>query len=91
MLRSNTVGPHIVKVDAKLLNALKVETTYKANLPGSPNLWNGSLWAEEMVKWKDQNLYFRFTLTTDTGYTKVGADVPVRIQDDEYWRQHNIR
>ncbi|MFC0393310.1 PKD domain-containing protein [Paenibacillus mendelii] len=91
MLRGNTVGDHVVRVDAYMLDSNKAATSYSSNLPGSPDVWNGSMWSKEMIDWDDQDLYFKFVLTTDTGYKKESALVKVRIVDDEYWRQHTIK
>ncbi|PLT43517.1 hypothetical protein B8V81_5057 [Paenibacillus pasadenensis] len=91
MLRANTVGPNIVKVDAQMFNKDMVATTFQTNMPGAPDIWNGSIWDKEMIKWNDQYLYFVFTLTTNTGYTKQSQPVRIYLKDDAYWRQHNIK
>jgi PKD repeat protein len=90
ILAANTVGDNIVKVDAYLLNASKQSTGFWANLPGAPDTWNGSLWHETFLKLKTQDMYFRFVLTTDTGFQKEDI-VQIRIEDQDYWRQHTIR
>lgn len=47
------------------------------------------MWDEEMMHWGTQNLTFRFIAKTESGTTRT-YDVPIKIIDDEYWRQHRL-
>ncbi|WP_240416610.1 PKD domain-containing protein [Paenibacillus periandrae] len=89
VLKAVTTG-NVVKTDSQIKG-----TVFKTNLPklsgnAFDGIWTGELWSEEMLKWDTQTIYFLFTATTPTGYQKT-VEVPVKIDDDLYWRQHRSR
>ncbi len=74
-------------------------TQVKAEIVGMPyatylndignNRWEGSLWDEAMLKWKSQQVIFRFSVNYSNGVIKQ-SDVSITIDDDPYWRQHGM-
>lgn len=84
ILNADTIGnPTNVKVEI-------LEKPYSTTLYNEGNnKWVGSMWDEEMMHWGTQNLTFRFIAKTESGTTRT-YDVPIKIIDDEYWRQHRL-
>ncbi|MEK3911134.1 PKD domain-containing protein [Paenibacillus sp. FSL H7-0331] len=89
MLKADTIG-NVVQTTSKIIG-----TTFNTNMDKSSGgafsgVWIGEMWDDTMLKWDNQVVVFRFTATTPTGYQKV-TDVQVRIDDDDFWRQHRSR
>ncbi|WP_010277376.1 glycoside hydrolase family 78 protein [Paenibacillus senegalensis] len=84
MLRSAVSG-RAARVETDLMG-----TTYWTPLELQPPYWRGELWDADMIRWDNQELTFRFTAYTPTGYSKY-VDVTIVLDDDAYWRQRTRR
>lgn len=51
----------------------------------SMNVWEGSLWHKDMLNWDSRDLNFIFKAYFPRGKVEV-YEVPVRVEDDKYWR-----
>lgn len=53
------------------------------------NIYTGSLWDDEMLRWTDGPVDFVFEVTYSNGTVKTDT-VRTNIVDDEYWRLHRL-
>jgi len=85
ILKAETAG------DVKKVTAEILDKPYKTTLTNtSDNIWEGELWHKDMMWWKTQDLTFRFTAESENGLIKKYY-VPIKIDDDPYWRGHTIK
>ncbi|MCP1312076.1 PKD domain-containing protein [Paenibacillus tyrfis] len=89
LLKADTIG-NVVNVDVNIMDMIFTTRLTKDSGGQFDGVWTGSLWDESMMRWKNGTVIFRFTATSSTGYQK-SVDVPIIIDDDEYWRQHRSR
>lgn len=89
LLKAATLG-NVIRTTSQILGTSFDTEMNKASGGTFDGIWTGELWDETMLRWDNQNVTFRFTVHTPTGYTKI-ADVQVTIDDDGYWRQHRSR
>jgi hypothetical protein len=89
LLKAATLG-NVIRTTSQIVGTSFDTEMNKASGGTFDGIWTGELWDETMLRWDNQNVTFRFTVHTPTGYTKI-ADVQVTIDDDGYWRQHRSR
>lgn len=74
---------------------VKIDTTIYSTYLSSNNTnnthWIGQLWDDTMLKWNNRDLIFTFTATfnNNSGNSRTKTvQVPIRVIDDAFWRQH---